>query len=175
METLHACLLFASKPCDAGVVELCKKIVIADDGYFLRCERDGVLWNPPKSWGGRQTDACSLVGMLEGVSLPEMLAVSQAVTFYDGPGRVEVPTPTSHLRNYLRKLKHTDKKVVLLGPGGANKNLSGAFLRRTDLAIRVAHMYVGDRDKLRECYLKGVAALGVSDGSRSATKVEVVT
>ena len=39
METLHACLLLASKSCDAGVVELCKKIVIADDGYFLRCAR----------------------------------------------------------------------------------------------------------------------------------------
>ena len=47
--------------------------------------------------------------------------------------------------------------------------------RRTDLAVCVAHICVADCGKLRKCYSDGVDALGVSDGSRSATKVEVVT
>ena len=174
METLHACLLLASKTCDADVVEWCEKIVADDAGCFLQCERDGLLWNQPASWKSNKT-IYYMLGLMAGVELLERLAVAQAATFYDGPGRVEVPTSAKQVTNYISLLKTNDKKTVLLGPGGFSQRAPGVKFRRTDLAIRVAHMYVGDRDKLRECYLKGVAALGVSDGSRSATKVEVVT
>ena len=104
METLHACLLLASKTCDDDVVEWCEKIVADDAGCFLQCERDGLLWNQPASWKSNKT-IYYMLGLMAGVELPERLAVAQAATFYDGPGRVEVPTSAKQITNYISLLK----------------------------------------------------------------------
>ena len=180
VEILHVCLMLARNESDNLVVEWCNKVV-ADDENFLGCEEYGMDWRPPSSFMGRFGFPCAMIDFVSNLTKTERKAVGHAAAIYQGAGGTEVPTPETILVNYLALLKHTDKKKVLQGPSGVSKCEVGAGLRKTDLAVRVAHVYLANRSEWRALYLNGMKATcedalarGESTGARSPTVVQVL-
>jgi hypothetical protein len=85
-------MMLARDLTDHGAMAWCREVV-ADDGNFIACERDGVFWHSPVSFTGHYGFVNKMFDLVNNVSLSERQAAGHATALYDGPGGTEVPTP----------------------------------------------------------------------------------